>query len=213
MEKQTIIPELIDTYGYKEPTDQQVAYCHGFIQRNYFNREDMIRDAFRLGAESDILKSIFSVKEIIRVIKNYEHNKGVPKYEALPEAMPTPHELDLIETAFKKTLVKELDRFCQKGYYCLTPAYCYHYLEDKGLIEKNLHQSEEIKALAKEATKGQIYADKGLHVGKDIISQWEQGMAKDERAIFKTRCQSIAFDRFFIHCRDNKLNLKEMLNI
>lgn len=213
MERQSLISEIVDTYGYREPTDQQVQYCISFIEREYFNKDHRIKEAFRFAADNDELKTIFSVKEIIRVMKYWQQHHSQPEYKPLPDRQPTPEELTCIEADFKKALIREYRRYCEKGVYYLTPGYCYHYLEEKGIIPDGYSETEEIKKLAKEATRQKTFESKGYVKAQEVLKQIEaNNFGKDEKSIMRTKRQEVAFEQFIEGCKNDNVDLEAKIN-
>ena len=209
-----LVKEIVNSYGYHEPKEGQLVAAISYIEKTYSTNESKVSRAFQAAAENRLgleLKTVFSVKEIIRVMHGYEANKK-PSYTRQEDVQPTSEELTLIEKAFKKGMVREFEKFKEGKEYCLTPDFCYLYLENKGLIEPGSDKTEETIKLATQLGKSQLKEKYGIFHSKNILAQFEKAHKKDDhKALFIVKCRTVAFDRFFNGMVEKNTDFEQLL--
>ncbi len=210
-----LVKQIVDDYGYHEPKEGPLKASIQYLDKNYLMHEDKVSKAFLAAAGDRIgieLKTVFSVKEIIRVMNAYEGNKQ-KTYKPQEEKGPTPTELKLIEKDFIKSLVREFNKFKETGAYCLAAGYSYHWLEQKGLIEMGLDKSEWVKQRAMEISMAGVKGKLGSFNDRNLLAEFEQGTLKgNAMAIWQTKCQSVALEKFFQNMIEQNTDFEQKLN-
>lgn len=211
-----MVKDIVDECGYYEPKEGPLKAAISYIEKTYPVNESKVKKAFeatiegRTGVE---LKNTFSVKEIIRVMNAYQ--KTIPKpYEQKEDEPPTPTELDMIENEFKQALVREFNKYKVGKEYSLTPGYVYFWLEQKGLIKMGFAESAWVQQRATQIAKAQIKGDLGTYKSKNILAEFEMGTLKgDNKAIFHTKCQAVALNKYFDELIEKNIDFEKKLSI
>lgn len=210
-----LVKQIVDDYGYHEPKEGPLQASIRYLDKEYLMNGNEVSKAFKAAAEDRLgieLKTVFSVKEIIRIMNAYKGDKQ-KTYEPQKDKEPTPTELDLIEKDFKKALVREFNKFKIEGSYCLSPGYSYHWLEQKGLIEMGFDKSDSVKQRAMEISMAQVKGELGSFKDKNLLADFEQGTLKgNAMAIWQTKCQAVALEKFFQKMIEQNTDFEQTLN-
>ncbi len=210
-----LVKQIVDDYGYHEPKEGPLQSSIQYLDKNYLMHEDKVSKAFLAAAEDRLgieLKTVFSVKEIIRVMKAYEGNKQ-KTYEPEKEKQPSPTDLELIEKNFIKAIIREFNKFKAGIPFSLSPGYTYHWLEQKGLIEMGFDKSNWVKQRAMELSMAQVKGKLGSFKDTNLLAQFEQRTLKDDAlAVWQTKCQEVALHKFFQNIIEQNIDFEQKLN-
>ncbi len=211
-----LIQDIVESYGYHDPKEGPLNLCIRYIDKTYAMNKELVTLAFKASASNEIdieLKTVFSVKEIMRVMNAYSSSRQPSSKKKKKGKPPTPTDLDLIEEEFKKSLIREFNKLKEGKPYCLSPGFCYHWLEQKGLIEMGYDKSDWIVERAKQSSKAKIKSQLGHFNSKNLLADFEKGTLKgDNMAIFQTKCQAIALDQFFKGMIEKNIDFEANLN-